>query len=59
VRLLRTSFAERLARAFSPEDFGVVFADPDQLSLFVPLVEAIRTVLTPLGTGSEPVAADR
>ncbi|MDB4898520.1 MAG: polymerase region, partial [Gemmatimonadetes bacterium] len=59
VRLLRTSFAERLARAFLPEDFGVVFADPDQLSLFVPLVEAIRTVLTPLGTGSEPLAADR
>ncbi len=46
VRLLRTTFAERLARAFTPEDFGVVFADPDQYSLFMPPVEDIRPVLT-------------
>jgi DNA polymerase, archaea type len=46
VRLLRTSYAERLARAFTPEDFGVVFADPDQLSLFSPPIESIRPVLT-------------
>jgi DNA polymerase elongation subunit (family B) len=48
VRLLRTTYAERLARAFTPEDFGVVFADPDQFSLFSPPVEAIRPVLTML-----------
>ncbi|HEY2025967.1 MAG TPA: ribonuclease H-like domain-containing protein [Gemmatimonadaceae bacterium] len=45
VRLLRTSYAERMARAFTSEDFGVVFADPDQYSLFAPPVASIRTVL--------------
>ena len=48
VRLLRTTYAERLARAFTAEDFGVVFADPDQLSLFSPSLESIGTILTPL-----------
>lgn len=48
VRLLRATYAERLSRALTPEDFGVVFADPDQLSLFEPPVEAVRTILTPL-----------
>jgi len=48
VRLLRTTYAERLARAFTPEDFGQVFADPDQLSLFAPPMESIRPVLTML-----------
>jgi DNA polymerase elongation subunit (family B) len=46
VRLLRTTYAERLARAFTPEDFEEVFADPDQYSLFAPAVEGIRPVLT-------------
>ena len=46
VRLLRTTYAERLARAFAPEDFGVVFADPDQFSLFSPPIEGIRPVLS-------------
>lgn len=45
VRLLLESYAERLARAFTPEDFSVVFADPDQLTLFSPSVESIRPVL--------------
>jgi DNA polymerase I len=49
VRLLRATYAERLARAFAPEDFGVVFADPDQYSLFAPPVEGIRPVLTTEG----------
>jgi DNA polymerase I len=44
-RLLRDTFAARLARAFAPEDFAVVFADPDQLSLFAPAIETIATVL--------------
>ncbi|MDB4883655.1 MAG: polymerase region [Gemmatimonadetes bacterium] len=46
VRLLRTTYAERLARGFSAEDFAVVFADPEQFSLFAPSIGAIRTVLT-------------
>jgi hypothetical protein len=48
VRLLRTTYAERLARAFTREDFEVVFADPHQFSLFMPAVESIRPVLTML-----------
>jgi DNA polymerase elongation subunit (family B) len=51
VRLLRTTYAERLARAFAPEDFVEVFADPDQYSLFAPAVERIRPVLV-----SRPIA---
>jgi DNA polymerase elongation subunit (family B) len=51
VRLLRATYAERLARAFTAEDFGVVFADPDQLSLFTPPLESIRSVLTKLPGG--------
>ena len=46
VRLLRTSFATRLVRAFTADDFAAVFADPDQLSLFAPALETIRPVLT-------------
>jgi DNA polymerase elongation subunit (family B) len=53
VRLLRTTYAERLARAFTPEDFGVVFADADQLSLFTPPLDTIRTILTMLPQGPE------
>lgn len=45
VRLLRESFAVRLARAFTPYDFSTVFADPDQPSLFSESLENIRTVL--------------
>src|SRR5690242_2056088 len=45
-RVLRDNFASRLARAFTAEDFAVVFADPDQASLFAPPVETIRPVLT-------------
>jgi DNA polymerase, archaea type len=46
VRLLRTSYAERLARAFTARDFDVVFAGPDQFSLFAPDLESIRPILT-------------
>lgn len=45
VRLLRCTYAERLARAFTPEDYGVVFADADQLTLFAPPLETVRPVL--------------
>ena len=45
VRLLRSTYAERLSRAFAPADFGVVFADADQLALFSPPIESIRPIL--------------
>jgi DNA polymerase I len=45
-RLLRDSFAARLQRAFTPNDYAVVFEDPDQASLFAPPLESIRPVLT-------------
>lgn len=47
-RLLRQTFAERLARAFTAEDFEAVFADPRQASLFGPSLAAIRPILTVL-----------
>jgi len=42
---LRQTFASRLACAFTPADYETVFADPDQMSLFLPAVTTIRTVL--------------
>jgi DNA polymerase elongation subunit (family B) len=45
VRLLRGTFAARFARAFTPDDFASVFADPDQLSLFETPLATIRPVL--------------
>jgi DNA polymerase elongation subunit (family B) len=48
VRLLRESFAVRLARAFTHEDFAAVFADPDQPSLFQPPIDSIHSILTSL-----------
>jgi DNA polymerase elongation subunit (family B) len=54
VRLLRATYAQRLARAFTPADFAVVFADPDQLGLFAtPDIEGIRPVLTVVGRVEE------
>lgn len=46
VRLLRETFAARLARAFTPEDFATLFGDPEQPSLFAPPLDAIQPVLT-------------
>lgn len=48
VRLLRQTFASRLARALSPEDFAAVFADPGQPSLFAPSLAQVRPILTRL-----------
>jgi DNA polymerase elongation subunit (family B) len=45
VRLLRSTYAERLARAFTAEDLGVVFADAEQLTLFEPSLHTIRPIL--------------
>jgi len=44
-RQLRQTFAFRLACAFTPADYEAVFADPDQMSLFMPAVTTIHTVL--------------
>jgi DNA polymerase elongation subunit (family B) len=46
IRLLRKTFAVRLARAFSPEDFATLFDNPMQPSLFAAPIETIRPVLT-------------
>lgn len=46
VRLLRESFAARMERAFSAEDFQTLFADPIQPSLFQSTIANIKPVLT-------------
>ncbi|MBK5255976.1 MAG: ribonuclease H-like domain-containing protein [Vicinamibacteria bacterium] len=46
VRLLRETYASRLSRAFRPEDYAALFADPAQMQLFAPSIAAIRPVLT-------------
>lgn len=48
-RLLRETFAARLARGLSPEDFAAVFADVEQQHLFARSLEAARPVLTTTG----------
>ncbi|MEO9225586.1 MAG: DNA polymerase domain-containing protein [Gemmatimonadaceae bacterium] len=53
VRLLRTSYAERLARAFTPNDFEAVFSSPDQFSLFGSDVDAIHPVLNILPNAND------
>ena len=47
IRLLRETFAARLARAFTSEDFATLFDNPMQPSLFTSPIEAIHPVLTP------------
>ena len=44
-RLLRDTFASRLERAFRPEDFDAVFADPEQMTLFGIEMTGVRPVL--------------
>ena len=46
VRLLRDTYASRMVRAFTPEGYAAVFADPAQMSLFGAAMETIRPVLT-------------
>jgi DNA polymerase elongation subunit (family B) len=50
-RVLRDTFAERLARALTPEDFEAVFADPAQPSLFEASLATMRPLLTLLPPG--------
>jgi DNA polymerase, archaea type len=44
-RLLKQTFAARLERAFTPQDYAALFGDPEQMSLFGPEIASIRTVL--------------
>jgi DNA polymerase elongation subunit (family B) len=46
VRVLRESFADRLARALRPEHFVAIVADPEQPSLFDAQLESAGAVLT-------------
>ena len=48
LRVLRDTFAARLARAFTAEDFAAVFEDPEQPSLFSRSIASIRPILTEL-----------
>ena len=48
-RVLRDTFAARLARALTPEDFAAVVRRPGQPSLFEPSLAESATVLTRLG----------
>ncbi|MDB4945928.1 MAG: putative polymerase [Labilithrix sp.] len=50
---LATTFASRLERGLSPDDFAAIFADPGQLALFPARLAAARPVLTVHGTGLE------
>jgi DNA polymerase, archaea type len=45
-RLLRRTFATRLACALAPADFATAFADPNQLSLFDRSLAEARPILT-------------
>ena len=45
VRLLRETFAARMVRAFTTDDFAIVFPHPDQLSLFAPDIGTVRSIL--------------
>jgi DNA polymerase elongation subunit (family B) len=44
-RVLRSTYAARLARTLTPGDFASLFADPDQLSLFDPPAASMRILL--------------
>lgn len=52
VRLLRDTYASRLARAFAPRDYEAVFADPTQMEMFAPEVARIRPILSQLSSGA-------
>jgi DNA polymerase I len=47
-RLLSDTFATRLVRAFTADDFARVFADPEQPSLFETSLSEVRPILTRL-----------
>jgi hypothetical protein len=49
-RQLRDTFATRLVRAFTADDFERVFADPEQPSLFDTSLAGTRPILTVLAS---------
>lgn len=53
VRQLRTSFASRLERGVTPEDFEAIVADPDRPPLFSRSLAAARPILTVLDGAGE------
>jgi DNA polymerase elongation subunit (family B) len=53
-RLLRDTFAARLARALDPETFAAVFAEPEQLTLFGVPLQSARPLLTILFDPNKP-----
>jgi DNA polymerase I len=53
LRVLRESFAARLARALAPEDFSALIEDPEQLALFTRDLNDARPVLTLLPRTSD------
>lgn len=58
-RLLCDTYASRLTRAFRPEDYAAVFADPSQMSLFAPTVATMRTILSRHGAETPGTAQAR
>lgn len=56
VRLLHESYAARLARAFTADDFATLFPVGDQASLFASPIATVRAILTTITTA--PAAAD-
>jgi DNA polymerase elongation subunit (family B) len=48
LRVLRDTYAARMARALTPEDFAAIFADPEQPSLFARPLDDARPILTPI-----------
>jgi DNA polymerase elongation subunit (family B) len=59
VRLLGETYAARMARALTADQFAAVFADPEQPSLFAPVLEAIRPLLTRRPTSCTPPTPSR
>jgi DNA polymerase elongation subunit (family B) len=45
VRQLRETYAARMVRAFTMDDYAAVFPHPDQLSLFAPAIDGVRAIL--------------
>jgi hypothetical protein len=57
LKVLVGTYAARLARAFSPDDFAAVFADPEQISLFPVDLGLVRPILTILARTSADLVA--
>jgi DNA polymerase elongation subunit (family B) len=57
LRLLKANYATRLARAFTPEDFAALFADPHQTSLFPAAYERMQAVLRSLEQPAQQAGA--